>query len=234
MMQSITRSIIPISVILVILILLPHPVQAASTQNLSWGVSVGDLYTYHFEYRNYEYPVYNRSFDIVVNITGLPDIPDVVSSIGSTYYFPIHANVSMHFANGTDIGMIAAHLPSLVWPVGNWPLWSNLVSESLRGEYSVVNDEYPETISTWSCQYTANKSDDLYDDATYVFDKATGVLNYLNFTNYWEGSPLFTYYLERFYVTTPGPMNGTLLVAAGLGVGVVIMVVVIFAVRKFR
>ncbi|MCF2138107.1 MAG: hypothetical protein K9W43_12825 [Candidatus Thorarchaeota archaeon] len=233
-MNAKARSIMTVFIVGIILLLLQLPTtHAASTQNLSWGVSVGDQFTYHFKYRDYKYPIYNKSFDIIVNVTGLPDIPEGIASVNSLYYFPIHANVSMYFENGTDLGMISAHLPNMIWPVGNWPLWSNLVHDYLSNEYVFVDDKYDESVATWSCKVTGNRSDTLYTIESYIFDKSTGVLNYLNYTSYLEDGPSFSYYLERFPITNHPSSDGTLLLVAGTG-AVILIVVVVLGIRKFK
>ncbi|MCF2138106.1 MAG: hypothetical protein K9W43_12820 [Candidatus Thorarchaeota archaeon] len=201
------------------------PTLAASDQGLSWGVSVGDEYMFLYKHVDYSDEKNSRAYNIIVKITDLPEIPENITAINSLYYFPIHPKTDVLFLNRSPVGSFIANLPQLVWPVGNWSLWSNLSHDCINASYSLVyNSTATESKTTWSYTYTAKLSD-LTEKSTLTFDKATGVLNRGILSFYWKNTPLALQETERI-TSNPAAMS-VLIVGGSVFVGILAVALII-------
>jgi hypothetical protein len=109
----------------------------ANTQGLYWGLKNGDRLEYKTVTQNslpYPYPLLNERFYVLVD--SLPPIPDMVTE-GHPLSYP---NLTLYWENGSDVGLwgigpslvpsLAAHLPRVVFPIGNWSVITGLYYSS--------------------------------------------------------------------------------------------------------
>ena len=218
-------------ILLCILAIWTPLVNAASNQNLDWGVEVGNRFEYHFRYQDYNYPIYDKEYDFYIVVESLPTIPNDINDVVSPYYFNSSIGLDELFANGTDMGPYADILPQMIVPTGNWALWTTLLEDwESMSTHHIESITVSESFSTWTWTRVSQfDSTDLWgEDGTATFRKSDGVLTYFRDTGInGTGDKYFEY--EVTLLDAGLPME--VFLAAG-GVAVVLVVAVMILLKK--
>jgi hypothetical protein len=148
---------------------------------LSWGVSEGDMFSYHVNrYVIEDSTSDTASFKVLITIDDLPEIPETITvsspvDIDSTITFDIpRPNVTIAFDNGTDCHDL--ELPFIVLPIGNWSLYTELVDE----EWGTSSLEWLSDTTYWGFDHTVGwffgwvTNNTVY---SFQFRRADGVLH---------------------------------------------------------
>ncbi|MFW9843675.1 MAG: hypothetical protein ACFFEV_03790, partial [Candidatus Thorarchaeota archaeon] len=121
------RLLFGISVSILLIISQTLHVAAANNQGLEWGVAINDQFDYSLT-ATYHNATLDLNIDdgMNVNITGLPTIPDDVTSLAQITFL----DFDTFWDNGTDQhdfwANVMHYVPFYVYPLGNWSLIESL------------------------------------------------------------------------------------------------------------
>jgi hypothetical protein len=121
-------------------------ISAINNQGLKWGVEVGDVSYYTFEFHHSELSSARPRDGIEIIYVRVARLPEIVSNISSyEQLWGVRKNV--YWANETEILSTSAFYPMTfsICPIGNWSLLTELVLEFP----SIIPDEFINTANSW-------------------------------------------------------------------------------------
>ena len=175
-------------IVLVTMIVLLSPVltSAQRAYGFSWGVSVGQEIAYTIEIIQVgsDSPTQTYREDVIVTIKELGDLSELTPNA-----FPSPAATSILYANGTELTYedpvyVTGHM-ILVFPIGNWSFYRELVENVQLPEDSSQKVEFFEDLFIWSLDNDISFGD-TYLNTTYQFSKSDGALHTFNSFSYYE------------------------------------------------
>lgn len=200
---------------------------AANSQGLIWGVEEGQEIQYSMRVRidvenTYTTTTMDETEQLVYTISTLQDIPNIVDS---TSYLP-YSSGTMTYANGSSISgvPVGISLSSLVLPIGNWPLIYEFTKES--AEASGINATWINDFATWGFTYTMETEYPIASEMTMSvrYSKADGVVSLMSVVTDIGEEGSFETTLSRI----GGPLDTTTILLIGGGIGVVLIIGVVF------
>ncbi len=222
------RTSLIIGTTMLLLIMLTTPVLAASDQGLEWAVDVDNRFDFSFRYEDYYYEEFSKSFSFYFQVVSLGEIPSTITEVSSLLYPGIQPELAFYFSNGTEMGDWSAVLPQMVFPAGNWSLWTYLFNEiepNPAYDYDVVS--VADTLTTWSWSVNKGGSGMFGENGIVTFLKSDGALTYFRWTGLFEnGSTCYEYEIQQLGFGLP--LELTLALAGVAGILVVAVVVVLY------
>ncbi|MFW9798738.1 MAG: hypothetical protein ACFFE2_17005 [Candidatus Thorarchaeota archaeon] len=205
---------------------------ATSNQNLDWGVEIGDRFYLHYRHEDLYFPDDSSEFDCYIDVESLPAIPDDIDQVIDIFVFTISPELTLYYTNGTEIGPWWALLPNVIIPIGNWTLWSVLLSdyENRTTIYFSESLNITENERTWSWSYYVRfSSNDMTGrEGTATFRKSDGVLLHLHMVSV---NNLGVVHSE-YEITQLSPIDRGIMYVTLAGLGIIILVCLVIVYKK--
>jgi hypothetical protein len=213
--SKIKRKVILILSILLIGMMLagPSPVTAQTSENLDWGIEVGDITNFSFYYWAEESDI-TLNENMYINITGpMGVIPDPLINYSDIPDTPAEAL----WVNGTDMGfmlMIIIYVWKIAIPTGNWSLMTALVENVT--EFTIIETIFPVEphviIDNWyQWGYTFNVSisgiENVENVANVTYLKSDGSFAAMHLVGYVEGTSTLIGEASMYRDGTPPAVN---------------------------
>ena len=210
---------------------LTTPASATNNQGLEWGVEIGDEFYYVFEFNHSELSTYTprTGIEIIyVRITGLPEIPDNITSY--TQYGRWSERI--FWENGTEIARSSTYFPMCfgIKPIGNWSLITILF---LSNPEKLIN-----TTTTWG--YNGSEGwTGVEINYSYEISKLDGVPNHSfqerrfeEESEWYSRSHELTRINDSEISTTTNGSNYLVLLGSLAGTGGSIIIIIIYIIRR--
>ena len=200
---------------------------AVSDQGLSWGISKDQETKYTLDVNmTLLNSTTSNSYDMSVVIDSVPDIPPNVTMIAE---IPL-PEVTLKFANGTEFINIAGQALEgpFVMPIGNWSLMTDLI-DAIFGNLTSNEFTWISDSSYWGYNIT---HDDVYPTIiSFKSSRSDGVLSYM-----YVGADMGVNGEYEFTMQRLGSGlaldSTTLLIIGGGAVGLVVVVLVAFKLKR--
>ncbi|MGY5852091.1 MAG: hypothetical protein RTU92_00830 [Candidatus Thorarchaeota archaeon] len=190
------RKYLAIGILLAISAFYVPSAQAATSQGLEWGVSIGDRFDFLVSVGVSELPLHNETF--YLNVTDTPVIPDPFDN----YTELPQLSFSGLWTNDTPMGeslFLLSYAPTIAVPIGNWDLLSQ-VAENMTWFWDepVSVEMTHDDLYRWGFTYTFNFTGEQWEIGA-VYSKIDGFLVKLSYLVYNEflGEYTFGYWIYR-------------------------------------
>ncbi|MGY5874727.1 MAG: hypothetical protein RTU30_03180 [Candidatus Thorarchaeota archaeon] len=190
------RKYLAIGIVLAISLFYVPTTQAATSQGLDWGVSIGDRFEFQVTLESSELTPHNESF--YLNVTDIPSIPDPLNN----YTELPQLSFSGLWANDTPMGeslLLLSYAPTIAVPIGNWDLLFQLAENMTWFWDEPVNVEIThDDLYRWGFTYTFNFTGEQWEIEA-IYSKSDGFLAKLSYLIYNEflGEYIFGFWVYR-------------------------------------